>query len=172
MGYPQDVLAPDENVVVHEHPHWKALLLPALAAVLVTVVGVGSWWAVLRADPGEPWPTVTGVAVGVIWTSLFVWLFVAPLVRWGSTHFVITDRRVMYRTGVLTRSGIDIPLSRINSVQFRHGFVDRMLRTGTLVIESASDDPLEFDDIPRVERVHALLYHEVYDTLGEEEAGR
>ena len=47
---------------------------------------------------------------------------------------------------------------------------DRMLRTGTLIIESASQDPLEFDDIPQIEQVHSLLYHEVFDTLGSEES--
>ena len=40
--------------------------------------------------------------------------------------------------------------------------LDRILRTGTLVIESAAQDPLEFDDIPGVERVHSLLYREVF----------
>ena len=68
------------------------------------------------------------------------------------------------------RTGIDIPLARINSVEFRHGLIDRMVRTGTLIIESASQDPLEFNDIPQVERVHSLLYHEVFDTLGGEES--
>jgi hypothetical protein len=55
-------------------------------------------------------------------------------------------------------------------VEFRHGVLDRMLRTGTLIIESASHDPLEFQDIPQVEQVHSLLYHEVFDTLGSEES--
>jgi len=96
------------------------------------------------------------------------WLTVRPFLAWRSTHFVITDRRVMYRHGVLTRAGIDIPLARINSVEFRHGLVDRMTRTGTLIIESASQDPLEFDDIPQVEQVHSLLYHEVFDTTEQE----
>ena len=82
---------------------------------------------------------------------------------------MITDRRVMYRHGVLTRAGIDIPLARINSVEFRHGLFDRLVRTGTLIIESASQDPLQFTDIPRVEQVHSLLYHEVFDTLDSDE---
>jgi membrane protein YdbS with pleckstrin-like domain len=71
---------------------------------------------------------------------------------------------------VLTRSGIDIPLARIVHVEFRHGIFDRMLRAGTLIIESAAQEPLEFYDIPRVRQVHALLYHEVFDTLGSEES--
>jgi len=76
---------------------------------------------------------------------------------------------VIFRTGVLTKTGIDIPLARVNTVQFRHGLIDRMLRTGTLIIESASDDPLEFEDIPRVERVHAQLYHQVFETIDRED---
>ena len=105
-----------------------------------------------------------------VWLVIVGWLTLWPFLNWLTTHFVITDRRVMFRHGLLTRQGIDIPLARINSVEFRHGLIDRMLRTGTLIIESASQDPLEFHDIPQVEQVHSLLYHEVFDTLGGEES--
>ena len=77
----------------------------------------------------------------------------------------------MFRHGVMTRSGIDIPLARINNVEFTHRIVDRILGTGTLIIESASQDPLEFYDVPRVAQVHALLYHEVFDILGGSQSG-
>ena len=110
------------------------------------------------------------LVIAGIWLILVLWLSVWPFLNWWTTHFVITDRRVMYRHGLVTRQGIDIPLARINSVEFRHSLIDRMLRTGTLIIESAAQDPLEFEDIPNVERVHSLLYHEVFDTLGSEEA--
>lgn len=53
--------------------------------------------------------------------------------------------------------------SRMTTVLFRHTILERMLGSGTLVVESASDDPLELADIPAVERVHALLYQEVAD---------
>jgi hypothetical protein len=46
-------------------------------------------------------------------------------------------------------------------VQFRHSLLERMLGSGTLVIESESDESLEFDDVPGVRRVHAVLYSEV-----------
>ncbi len=94
---------------------------------------------------------------------LIVWLTIIPLLRWKTTHFIVTTDRVMAREGVLNRTGLDIPLSRINSVRFEHGLIDRIWGAGTLIIESASDDPLEFDDIPHVEYVHSLLYREVND---------
>ena len=105
----------------------------------------------------------------VAWFALMIWLLIVPLIRWGTTHFAITDRRLIFRSGIITKTGIDIPIARINSVQFRHDLVDRMFRTGTLVIESASDEPLEFADIPQVEKVHALLYDRLNDVLTDDD---
>ena len=170
MGYPENVLAKDEHVVLHRHPHWGRLLVPALilivagaaAAFIAGYVNTLTWESNAK--------NIVFLVIGGIWLIVIGWLSVRPFLNWWTTHFVITDRRVMFRHGLLTRSGIDIPMARINSVEFRHGVIDRILRTGTLIIESASQDPLAFNDIPQVERVHSLLYHEVFDTLGSEES--
>jgi uncharacterized membrane protein YdbT with pleckstrin-like domain len=170
VGYPESVLAADEQVVLHRHPHWKRLI----SAVVVLIVASGLAAFGLGLVSQTNWdPTAKNIimaVIGAIWLVVVGWLTIWPFLNWLTTHFVITDRRVMFRHGLLTRSGIDIPLARINSVEFRHGLIDRMLRTGTLIIESASQDPLEFHAIPQVERVHSLLYHEVFDTLGSEES--
>jgi uncharacterized membrane protein YdbT with pleckstrin-like domain len=111
----------------------------------------------------QTWALWAWIALGVLGlAAVFRWTLL-PVLRWRTTHFVITTRRVLIREGVFTRNGIDIPMSRINSVQFRHNLVERMLGCGTLIIESASDEPLEFDDVPGVEKVQALLYQEVAD---------
>lgn len=170
MGYPDNVLASDERVVLHRHPHFKRLIGPVLVLLLSTALAVFVAAVVNRTDWEQTAKNVIFAIIAVIWLIVVGWLTLWPFLNWWTTHFVITDRRVMFRHGVLTRSGIDIPLARINSVEFRHGLLDRVLRTGTLVIESASQDPLEFHDIPRVEQVHSLLYHEVFDTLGTEES--
>ncbi|WP_284250086.1 PH domain-containing protein [Litorihabitans aurantiacus] len=172
MGYPKDTLAADEQLVLHKHPHWKTLVLPFLALVVLTTAAILAWRWSTTADVSDSAATAVGIAVGSLWLVGVLVLFAWPMLRWSTTHFVITDRRVMFRTGILTRTGIDIPMARINTVQFRHHLIDRILRTGTLIIESASDDPLEFSHIPHVERVHSMLYNEVFDTLGDDEAGR
>jgi uncharacterized membrane protein YdbT with pleckstrin-like domain len=174
VGYPDNVLAGDEQVVLHRHPHWKRLISAVLVLLIATGVAVFLTAVIAQSSWTQSWnQTAKYVLYGVIWVIwlvVVIWLSLWPFLNWVTTHFVITDRRVMFRHGVLTRSGIDIPMARINSVEFRHGLIDRMLRTGTLIIESASQDPLEFNDIPEVERVHSLLYHEVFDTLGGEES--
>ncbi|CDP84450.1 MULTISPECIES: PH domain-containing protein [Mycolicibacterium] len=170
MGYPENVLAADEQVVLHRHPHWKRLIGAVLVLLLITAASAFVAAVVNAMDWQGTAKNVLFIVIGAIWLIVVGWLTVWPFLNWWTTHFVITDRRVMFRHGLLTRSGIDIPLARINSVEFRHGLTDRMLRTGTLIIESASQDPLEFHNIPRVEQVHSLLYHEVFDTLGSEES--
>ncbi len=170
MGYPENVLAADERVVLHRHPHWKRLIGPVLILLVATALAAFGAGFVNQTDWQSTARTVVLLVILAVWLVIVGWLTVWPFLNWWTTHFVITDRRVMFRHGLLTRQGIDIPLARINSVEFRHGLIDRMVRTGTLIIESAAQDPLEFHDIPRVERVHSLLYHEVFDTLGSEES--
>ena len=159
MAYPDDLLVEGEQVVMHKHPHWKLLVVPVL--VLLVVAGIGGFLAALVSS--QPWAAWAWSGLGALGLVLVVWLTVVPVIRWRTTHFVITTRRVLIREGVLTRHGIDIPMSRISSVQFRHTLVERMLGCGTLIIESSSDEPLEFDDVPDVERVHSMLYAEVAD---------
>jgi uncharacterized membrane protein YdbT with pleckstrin-like domain len=159
VTYPDELLVEGEQVVMHKHPHWKMLVVPVLALLLV--VGVGTFVAALvRTTTWAPW---AWLALAVVGLGLVARLTVVPVVRWRTTHFVVTNRRVLVREGVLTRHGIDIPMRRINSVQFRRTVFERILGCGTLVIESASDEPLEFDDVPGVQKVHMMLYDELAD---------
>jgi uncharacterized membrane protein YdbT with pleckstrin-like domain len=157
MAYPDELLVHGEEIVMHRHPHWKMLVVPVL--VLLLVVGLGSYLAALiGAQSWSPWARIV---LGVIGLGLIVRFTLAPVIRWRTTHFVVTNRRVLVREGLFTRRGLDIPLRRITSVQFRHTLFERLFGVGTLVMESASDEPLEFHDVPGVEEVHALLYKEV-----------
>ncbi|WP_433195106.1 PH domain-containing protein [Nocardia sp. CA-107356] len=162
MGYPEEVLAPDEQLILHRHPHWKMLFWPIVTLIVATALaGFAGGFVSRKADGTNR--SVLLIVVLVVWLGILVWRCVAPVISWKSTHFIVTDRRVLIRQGVVTHTGIDIPMSRISSVQFRHGLFDRMLGTGTLIIGSSSDEPLEYDDIPQVQKVHALLYHQVFE---------
>lgn len=163
MGYPEDALAPDEQLVLHTHPHWKMLFWPAVVFVVGTAAAGFGGGLIYRSVSAGTGRSAALIAVAVAWVLLVVWRCVGQLIRWKTTHFIITNRRVLVREGVLTHTGRDIPMSRISSVQFRNGLWDRFMRTGTLIIDSSSQEPLEYDDIPDVEAVHSLLYNEVFD---------
>ena len=176
MGYPEDALAADEELLLHRHPHWKMLVLPALTFILATALA-GFVFGLAQARLGGTAATVALLAIAAMWAAAVSWRCLAPFVSWkvgmtidgrvaavDGTSRWITSPQSRADVHVL-RARVDIPMGRISNVQFRHGLVDRMLRTGTLVIVSASDDPIEFDDIPNVQRVHSLLYHQVFDTM-------
>jgi uncharacterized membrane protein YdbT with pleckstrin-like domain len=164
-------LSEGERSVLLLHPHWKILLRPTLvlvlvavvAAVLVVVIPQGSY-----AAPGR-------AAVGVVAVVAVVAWFAIPFLRWQTTTYELTTRRLRLRRGVLSRSGRDFPLIRISDVSFSHGLVDRLLGCGQLVVESAGEHgQLVLTEIPQVERVQATLFQLVEDEharLAREEPG-
>jgi len=159
MAYPKKLLSEDEDVVLELHPHWKVLVVPVLELLVVLAVTgyllAQDWW--------PRWITVV-VAVVVVGA-----LFGLPFLRWRTTQFVITTKRVVTREGLLTRSGRDIPLNRVNDVSFSHNLFERLLRCGTLTVESAGErGQVVLSDIPRVAEVQHKLY-ELTERAGREE---
>ncbi|MGQ0574912.1 MAG: PH domain-containing protein [Pseudonocardia sp.] len=160
VAYPDDLLAAGEQVVVHTRPHWKTLVWPVLA-FLVTV-GLAAYLAAVIG--GQTWTGWGRLGLGLLAAALVGWLTVVPVARWRTTHLVVTDRRVLVREGIVARQGIDMPMSRIDSVRYSHSMLEGLLGCGTLTIDSASGEPLEVEDVPHVQRVHALLYTEAEPT--------
>jgi uncharacterized membrane protein YdbT with pleckstrin-like domain len=87
-----------------------------------------------------------------------LWLM-RPVLRWRTTTYELTTRRLRVREGIVTRHGRDIPLARINDVSFEKGPLDRLLGSGRLVVESAGEHgQIVLTDIPQVEFAHATLF--------------
>ena len=57
------------------------------------------------------------VVAAVAILALMLWLMV-PVLRWRTTTYELTTRRLRVRDGIVTRHGRDIPLARINDVSF------------------------------------------------------
>ena len=157
MAYPDELLVPGEEIIMHRHPHWKMMVVPVVVLLLVVAL-VSFLAAFIGAQSWGPWARLVLLVVAL---ALVIRFTLMPLIRWRTTHFVITNRRVLVREGLVTRRGMDIPMRRITGVQFRQSLFERLFGVGTLVMESASDEPLEFEDVPGIEEVHGLLYQEV-----------
>jgi uncharacterized membrane protein YdbT with pleckstrin-like domain len=164
MAYPEKVLGDDEEVVRHLHPHWLTVFWPIVLFLLL--VGAASFGAALVPDGDQQgfWRLVV-VAAAVV---LALFLVVVPLLRWRTTHYVITTHRLLYRTGILSRHGRDIGLSRITDVSYKQTLWDRVINSGTVSIETAGEGgPTVFSAIPDSDGVQQLL-----NQLVEEDADR
>jgi len=151
MAYPEKLLSEGESVVLDLHPHWKVVVLPVVE-LLATLGLAGFLLAVVDDSIGRY--AILGVAALLV-LVFFLW----PLLKWRTTHFVVTTERVVMRTGVLARSGRDIPLQRVNDVSFQHTFFERLLRCGKLTIESAGEHgQVVLPEVPHVEWVQREVY--------------
>ena len=155
MSYPEKLLATDEEVVEHLHPHWITLVPATLWFILVcAAAGVGVYFA---PDHGTK-RTVVLLVILVVGVVLLLVLSLPPWIRWRTTHFVLTTHRVLIRRGVLTHTGRDIALQRINDVAFTQSLWDRLVGAGTLVIESAGEHGQEqLKNVPHSDDVQQTL---------------
>ncbi len=155
MAYPDKVLADDEKVVEHLHPHWITLV-PATLWFLVACAGIGL--GIGYAPTSHPWHLVVVVVVVVAGAVVLVWRSITPWVRWRTTHYVFTTHRVLIRRGVLRRTGRDIALQRISDVAFAQSLWERMVKAGSVTIESAGEQGQEvLTDMPNSEKQQQLL---------------
>ena len=151
MGFPENVLAQDEKVVRHLHPHWLTVFVPTVVGVVVVVVAV-LLSLVVPDGSALLWVVVVAAVLAL------VVLVLVPYARWRATHYVITTHRVMVRRGVLTKSGKDITLAKITDVSFRQTLFDRLIGAGSLHIESAGDSPDEdLVNVPDSDEVQQLI---------------
>lgn len=154
MGFPENVLAQDEKVVRHLHPHWLTVLVPTVVGLVVVAAVV---LAALLLPDGSLGTVLLWVVLASALFVLVVFVLV-PWLRWRSTHYVITTHRVMVRRGLLTKSGKDITLAKITDVSFRQTLLDRLIGAGSLHIESAGDSPDEdLRSVPDSDEVQQLL---------------
>jgi uncharacterized membrane protein YdbT with pleckstrin-like domain len=143
VARPQKLLGPDERVVLHTRTHVKAMILPALAFVLIAAaVGVGAALIPREARP------LGQLAIGVLGVVL-------PFLRWLTTTYTITNRRLITRSGILNKVGKELPLNRINEVSYERSLTDRMLGCGSLIVQTAAEDgTIVLHDVPDVEHVN------------------
>jgi uncharacterized membrane protein YdbT with pleckstrin-like domain len=159
MPYPRKLLNQNETVELDLRPHWW-FLAPRLAVlVLAVLVGLFSVAADDDSTFGKgPVQALIGIAV----VAALVW-FGVRYSQWATTNFVVTSDRVIYRHGVLSKRGIEIPLDRINTVVFQQSFFERIIGAGDLEIESAGDTPSVFTDIRKPSIVQAEIYKQTED---------
>src|SRR5262245_15272489 len=156
MAYPKNLIQDGETVALDLRPHWwyfASNIFTGIPLLLLVIF-------IFNLDSGfvrdaSSWITV---ALLVAWSA---WL-VLKYFQWTMTYFVVTDRRVIYRTGVISKRGVEIPLERINNINFHQRLIDRIIGAGDLDIESAGrDGQSHFDFVRHPDGVQHEIYRQM-----------
>jgi uncharacterized membrane protein YdbT with pleckstrin-like domain len=131
VPFSRKLLNEKEDVVLDLHPHWVYFIKAGLVFIAAVALGVLilTW---------EDAPSALGIGSGGLILLALLWLGFTYL-RWVTTNFVITTDRLIYRHGILSKHGIEIPLDRVNTVFFSQSILERVVGSGDLVIESAGE---------------------------------
>jgi uncharacterized membrane protein YdbT with pleckstrin-like domain len=155
MPYPRHLINEGETVALDLHPHWWYFSKHILTGIplFLALIGVFTLSGSVQTVAGWAW-----AILAVIWA---VWLAI-KYVQWQYTHFVVTDDRVIFRTGMLSKHGVEIPLERINNINFDQRIFERLIGAGDLDIESAGrEGQSHFEDVRHPDGVQQEIYRQM-----------
>ena len=153
-------LVEGERLVLRFHPHWKTVLRP----LLILAATVAALLIVLIVVPSGSYAVGARLALSGLALLIIVIFTAVPLLRWRTTSYELTTRRLRLRAGIVSRRGRDFPLMRISDVSFAQGPLDRLLGCGRLVVESPGEHgQLVLTEVPRVKHVQSRLFQLVED---------
>ncbi len=130
MPFPRKYLNEGEEIILDMRPHWFYLVGPAVALLAALVLAI--WVSSATNSDYALFPAMALAVVALLW-------FLGRYARWVTTDFVLTSDRLIYRSGVMSRQGREIPLERLNDVSFHQSIVQRVLGAGDLLVESGGE---------------------------------
>ena len=155
MPFPRELLSADEEIILDLRPHWWQITPSAVVLALAILLGV----LVVTWDPHESIKLIVGIGV-----LLALGWFAINYAKWISTSFVVTNERVISRSGVVAKKGVEIPLDRVNTVHFSQRLFERAIGAGDITIESASEGGQQnFHNVRKPNLVQQEIYRMIDD---------
>ena len=131
MSYVDRVLQPGEHVAAHATLHWVIYLPGSAALVAAIIIAIAAYQA-----PGY-------VAAIQILALLLAALGMVQILnawwrRWG-TEIAVTNRRVIYKTGIIRRRTVEMNVEQIESVQVDQSILGRVLGYGEISVHGTGE---------------------------------
>ena len=153
-SYPEKLINEGETVVLDLKPHWWFFWKHILVGGGLLIV-LGVWIGPLDSKNWAKIPLAVAILV-------YVAFVIVKYLTWTYTHFVLTDRRVISRSGIISKRGTEVPLDRVNNIDFSQKFWERLIGAGDLAIESAGKDgQSHFENVRHPDMVQQEVYRQM-----------
>jgi uncharacterized membrane protein YdbT with pleckstrin-like domain len=152
-------LHPGEHVIYEGHPSWRSTFGFYVAGlILVAAAGAGGYFA-----------SGAGIGAGAGVAILLVVLIVGWLRR-ITTRYLITNRRLQIRRGILSKNVEETRVDRVVDVTVRQGVFDRILAIGAVDFDNASAQQGDLFRFSGIASPHEVV--RAINQVHEEEAAR
>jgi len=149
MKYLQRVLQPGETVV-HESRLHPLIFLPALLLLALAI-------ALLVASMQFTGDVKIGLqAAAAIFAVFAIASWARAAIRRATTELAVTDRRVIYKAGLLARHTLEMNRSKVESVDVDQSILGRIFGFGTIIVRGTggSLEPIRMISDPLTFRSH------------------
>jgi uncharacterized membrane protein YdbT with pleckstrin-like domain len=161
--YPAKLINEGETVALDLKPHWW-FFWKHIAVGGGLLIALIVWVGPMKSESWGKFP----LAIAIVVYAAFV---VVKYLTWTYTHFVLTDRRVISRSGIISKKGTEVPLDRINNIDFSQRIWERVIGAGDLSIESAGKDgQSHFENVRHPDMVQQEIYRQM-ETNSRRQAG-
>ena len=148
MRYVRRVLQPGETIVYSTKLHWR-VYIQAILLVIACIIIAG---AAVATNDNQGISLAFGIAA-VIFALLALSAGLRAFIRRATTELAVTDHRVIYKSGLLSRHTIEMNRDKVESVDVDQSLLGRVLGYGTVVVRGTGGslepirnigDPLSF----------------------------
>ena len=137
MGFSMKHFSHDEVLVLDLHPHWWRFVKPVVI-IIATLAALANTHRI----PNDFLKDLALIIAQVL-AVLAVLNLALQSLKWYRTHFVLTSQRVIFQSGVIARTRIDISLHKINVVNFHQNIFERLINAGDIIIEAGTEEGVE-----------------------------
>ncbi len=142
MSYLDDHLLAGERIMYRARLHWTMFL----ASIVVVLLGVALAILLQVVEPAYSFAGLALAGIGLL-------LAIGPAIRYVTSEFAVTDKRVLGKVGFIERESDETLLSKVEAIAVDQGVLGRLLGFGTITITgtggtqevfSGISEPLEF----------------------------
>ncbi len=123
MSYLDDHLLGGERIVYRARLHWTIFL----TSIVVVLLGIGLWILLQYIEPAYSYAGLGLAGIGLL-------LAIGPAIRYVTSEFAVTDKRVLGKVGFIERESDETLLSKIEAIAVDQGVIGRMFGFGTVTI--------------------------------------
>lgn len=155
MGYIDKILMPDEQVIYRTRLHWLIFVIPCIILIIGIILSILSL----------SYSVSTILILGLIIIAIGLIYLLISYINYITSEFGVTNKRVIFKKGILRRQTLDVILPKVESIEINQGLFSRIIDKGSLIVRGSGVILQQFSNVN-----HPLRFREniINQTNGKE----